>query len=256
MIFYYNLGGELISYFPESVYQGSNLVNTIYFVAPIASGNLVGVSFTLPDGTTTQRLRMNLASDFNGEIIDGDDNEYSFYEYKLPFNITKNYGSCSLQFSVYTQNGNEILTTESVAFIIEKGVYNENANLVDPLSKAIDYFNNEMDTGSKWIDGKSIYKTTLTTTVNVTAGTAGYINSTLLIPQTNKNLIKAEGICKFNYSNVNVTIPLNTYFSRLKKLNYSNEVYVNFYKSDKFVIEYNLPVSSAELTFTYFYTKI
>ncbi len=255
MIFYYNANGDLISYTPQTVFQGSNLAQTIYFIAPVASRNTVKVCFSLPNGTTTQRSIMTLANSFNGEIVDELSNDFSCYEYKIPFMITKEYGNCSVQFSIYAPNGNEILATESASFIIEQGVYEGSPVIVESSDESIDlnYSNIELITGIKWLNGKVIYKRTINYTLPSVANQIRTFNISNLDEIT--NLLATEGFCEITYNNRLIKFPINCYFPKMLSDNIEAEVFANFYVSNNYKIEYCVPVNQLNITVTLYYLK-
>ena len=67
MIFYFNANGTIKSFVPEKVYQGSQKINTIYFLSPVPSSSVVVAHFVLQDGSELEPHVLSLVKDFCNE---------------------------------------------------------------------------------------------------------------------------------------------------------------------------------------------
>lgn len=120
MIFYFDANLNLIKNEPESVFQGSNKANTIYFVAPFSSADSVTVKFTLPDGKVTKVGLMTNTATLNGVVDIKSGETYSVWVYAVPQIVTAGAGTVTAQFSVYA---NEVIyASQSAVFTVNKGV--------------------------------------------------------------------------------------------------------------------------------------
>ena len=120
MIFYFDAKLNLIKNEPESVFQGSNKANTIYFVAPFSSADSVTVKFTLPDGKVTKVGLMTNTATLNGVMDIKSGETYSVWVYAVPQIVTAGAGTVTVQFSVYA---NEVIyASQSAVFTVNKGV--------------------------------------------------------------------------------------------------------------------------------------
>ncbi len=122
MIYFFNAKGELLSFAPDRVFQGSALVNTLYLISPLPCDTAVTVSFTLPDGSIIGKQMMSvlpkspLANDFaiNGQTL-------SVWQYALDTCVTQLHGVVQVCFYAVGLNG-ERLSTCTTTFTVEKGV--------------------------------------------------------------------------------------------------------------------------------------
>lgn len=130
MIVFAQANGEVIDVSPSSVYQGSNLSGSIFFVAPISDYNSVMVAFTLPNGKSTESYGMTRVNELNG-FTDKLGNEYRAWEWtNKNAEVTEFPGTVTVQFFIYFNDGNDgngkndcqLLTTASTTFTVEKGV--------------------------------------------------------------------------------------------------------------------------------------
>lgn len=121
MIFYFNGMGTLIKSDPETLYQGSNKANKVYFVAPFSPTNQVVAQFTLPNGEISNTpLLMTAAGAINGVKLDGDEQDFAIWFAVVPKDLTTYYGNLICQFNVYDGDGVTI-TTEAVNIKVARG---------------------------------------------------------------------------------------------------------------------------------------
>lgn len=120
MIIYADATGAIINQTQERIYQGSNLANKIYFVAPFAPTDNVSVGFLLPNGEYKSLDLADSECELEG-VTDKADNNFNVWEYLLPYSLTENYGTVTVQFCVYDAGGARIATS-STQFVVEKGV--------------------------------------------------------------------------------------------------------------------------------------
>ena len=121
MIFYFNGMGTLIKSDPETLYQGSNKANKIYFVAPFSPTNQVVAQFTLPNGEISNTpLLMTSIGAINGVKLDGEEKDFAIWFAVVPKDLTTYYGNLVCQFNVYDGTG-EIATTEAVNIKVARG---------------------------------------------------------------------------------------------------------------------------------------
>lgn len=136
MIFFVANDGTIIKSLPSPVYQGAANSNTIYLVAPFASNMTVTVRFQLPNGVwTTPALMRNgmptkdamtaqgaLAS-ADGAIIDKETGRtYAVWSYALPSDITRYYGTVTVQFFFYAAQAGVVTATSATSFTVGRGV--------------------------------------------------------------------------------------------------------------------------------------
>lgn len=122
MIFYFNGMGTLIQSDPETLYQGSNKANKIYFVAPFSPTNQVVAQFTLPNGDISNTpLLMTSVGEINGVKLDGEEKDFAIWFAVVPKDLTTYYGNLVCQFNVYDGTG-EIAAMEAVNIKIARGV--------------------------------------------------------------------------------------------------------------------------------------
>lgn len=138
MIFYFNATGEPIAVSPNRVFQGSNKVNTIYFICPLQSTNVVTASFILPNGVRVDKQMMvclsnDTLTDAMGQLTEG----VNVWKYQLSRAITGVEGVVRVCFYSSDANG-EITTTCQSSFTVEKGLSVENVSSDDS-----DTLNNE-----------------------------------------------------------------------------------------------------------------
>lgn len=121
MIFYFNGMGTLIQSDPETLYQGSNKANKIYFVAPFSPTNQVVAQFTLPNGEISNTpLLMTSVGEINGVKLDGEEKAFAIWFAVVPKDLTTYYGNLVCQFNVYDGTG-EIAAMEAVNIKIARG---------------------------------------------------------------------------------------------------------------------------------------
>lgn len=122
MIFYFNGMGTLIQSDPETLYQGSNKANKIYFVAPFSPTNQVVAQFTLPNGEISNTpLLMTSVGEINGVKLDGEEKDFAIWFAVVSKDLTTYYGNLVCQFNVYDGTG-EIAAMEAVNIKIARGV--------------------------------------------------------------------------------------------------------------------------------------
>jgi len=121
MIVFAKADGTIMDVLPSPVYQGSNLENSIYFVAPFSRMNAVTVSFKLPNGINTQSYPMTSVSELEG-VTDKLGKEYSVWQWaEANAEVTQYAGVCLAQFGVYLPNG-QLLMTARTGFDVQAGI--------------------------------------------------------------------------------------------------------------------------------------
>ena len=121
MIFFFNANGELINSIPKRVFQGSNKANTIYVCAPLSPSLATTISFSLPDGTTTQQGLMTSSTDNPiTEMLDACRRKFSVWAYDIPSIVTARAGTVTAQ--VTFTNSEETIASEKIEIFIEKGI--------------------------------------------------------------------------------------------------------------------------------------
>lgn len=121
MIFFVGNDGTIVKSMPSPVYQGSANANTIYLVAPFASGLTAAVAFQLPNGIVTEAVPMAYSQKLSGIINKETGQEYSGWTYSIPSEITEYYGTVTAQFYFYNETG-VITATSATNFQVAKGV--------------------------------------------------------------------------------------------------------------------------------------
>ncbi len=119
MLFYFDGQGKSIKISSEPIYQGSNNVGVIYFIAPFDNSSSVTATFTLPDGTVADPVYL----DQSGEIINSktpfNPLNYAVWRTSLADSLTAKNGVVFVTFTAY--NSSQIITTEQVSFTVLKG---------------------------------------------------------------------------------------------------------------------------------------
>lgn len=122
MIFFVDNDGTIIKNLPSPVYQGAANTNTIYLIAPFASGLTASVAFQLPNGIVTEAKPMTQQNSLQGIINKETGEEYSGWTYAIPSEITEYYGTVTAQFYFYTEVDGMITATSATSFQVAKGV--------------------------------------------------------------------------------------------------------------------------------------
>lgn len=122
MIFFVDNDGTIIKNLPSPVYQGAANTNTIYLIAPFASGLTASVAFQLPNGIVTKAKPMTQQNSLQGIINKETGEEYSGWTYAIPSEITEYYGTVTAQFYFYTETDGMITATSATSFQVAKGV--------------------------------------------------------------------------------------------------------------------------------------
>lgn len=122
MIFFVDNDGTIIKNLPSPVYQGAANTNTIYLIAPFASGLTASVAFQLPNGIVVPAEPMTQQNSLQGIINKETGEEYSGWTYAIPSEITEYYGTVTAQFYFYTEVDGMITATSATSFQVAKGV--------------------------------------------------------------------------------------------------------------------------------------
>ena len=122
MIFFVDNDGTIIKSLPSPVYQGAANTNTIYLIAPFASGLTASVAFQLPNGIVVPAEPMTQQNSLQGIINKETGEEYSGWTYAIPSEITEYYGTVTAQFYFYTEVDGMITATSATSFQVAKGV--------------------------------------------------------------------------------------------------------------------------------------
>ena len=134
MIFYFNANGTPITYVPEQIYQGSQKINTIYFLCPIVSTNVVSVNFVLPDGTALEPQIMTAIDYSQNQTLSECGENLSIWCYEVNTSVTKMAGMVKVGFSAVSPLG-EVLVTEQVMFEVSKGVPPKQVEEIDAFTQ-------------------------------------------------------------------------------------------------------------------------
>jgi len=129
MIFYFDAFGNLLGNLVDRIYQGSNQANSIYFIAPITKDADVYVKFHIPNGEVTAKYPLSLYSGDKVNKIDlfsSKNEQCNIWRAKIPFAVTKLSGNVGLQF--FAVLAGQTVSTASITFTVEKGVYKENVS--------------------------------------------------------------------------------------------------------------------------------
>ena len=121
MIFFVGNDGTIVKSFPSPVYQGSVNANTVYLIAPFAANMEVTLAFQLPNGVWTPPASMTEQEGIAGLINDKTGKGYAGWSYTVPNEITRKFGTVTIQFKFYASEG-VVLATSSTSFIVGKGV--------------------------------------------------------------------------------------------------------------------------------------
>ena len=119
MIYFSDAFGSITRCVPERIYQGSAEGNRLFLVAPFAQNTDVSVAFCLPDGTSTERYRMEYAGEMEG-VRDAVGGAMYGWRLNLPVCVTNRYGSVLVQF--YRTTMTDSLASFSSRFTVERGV--------------------------------------------------------------------------------------------------------------------------------------
>lgn len=121
MIFFVGNEGMIINSTPSPVYQGSANANDIFLVAPFAKNLTVTVSFTLPNGVIKEPRAMASIGFIEGVINGETQEQYAMWQFSLPNEMTRYYGTVNMQFTFYGTNG-QTLASSGTSFVVGKGV--------------------------------------------------------------------------------------------------------------------------------------
>lgn len=119
MIYFSDASGTLTRCVPAQVYQGSAEGNRLFLVAPFAQNAEVYAAFRLPDGTSTERYRLDCAGAIGGISGQGGAGVYG-WQCALPACVTEQYGSVTVQF--FRIVAGEELSVFAAQFTVERGV--------------------------------------------------------------------------------------------------------------------------------------
>lgn len=119
MIYFSDASGTLTRCVPEQVYQGSAEGNRLFLVAPFAQNAEVYAAFRLPDGSSTERYRLEHAGLIGGIAGAGGTGVYG-WRCALPACVTEQYGSVTVQFFRFVAG--EELSVFAAQFTVERGV--------------------------------------------------------------------------------------------------------------------------------------
>ena len=119
MIYFSDASGTLTRCVPEQVYQGSAEGNRLFLVAPFAQNAEVYAAFRLPDGSSTERYRLERTGLIGGIAGAGGAGVYG-WRCALPACVTEQYGSVTVQFFRFVAG--EELSVFAAQFTVERGV--------------------------------------------------------------------------------------------------------------------------------------
>ncbi len=119
MIYFSDASGTLTRCVPEQVYQGSAEGNRLFLVAPFAQNAEVYAAFRLPDGSSTERYRLEHTGLIGGIAGAGGAGVYG-WRCALPACVTEQYGSVTVQFFRFVAG--EELSVFAAQFTVERGV--------------------------------------------------------------------------------------------------------------------------------------
>ena len=119
MIYFSDASGTLTRCVPEQVYQGSAEGNRLFLVAPFAQNAEVYAAFRLPDGSSTERFRLEHTGLIGG-IAGAGGAGVSGWRCALPACVTEQYGSVTVQFFRFVAG--EELSVFAAQFTVERGV--------------------------------------------------------------------------------------------------------------------------------------
>lgn len=122
MIFFIANDGTVIKSVPSPVYQGSANSNDVIIVAPFAADLSVTVAFKLPNGLLTGRYLMTRLNAIDGVINERTGKPYSGWQFSMPNDITRYYGTVTAQFFFYSAHNDAITASSSVSFVVGQGV--------------------------------------------------------------------------------------------------------------------------------------
>lgn len=118
MIFFFNSKGDVINALPETIKQGSNKANRIWFFMPTSPSNVVNAYFRLPNGEYAEPQIMTLAKEIPEVKIDAQNFSCWFCDIKK--SITLYAGTLLVNFRI--TNDDEEVATESISVPIVSGV--------------------------------------------------------------------------------------------------------------------------------------
>ena len=119
MIYFSDASGTLTRCVPEQVYQGSAEGNRLFLVAPFAQNAEVYAAFRLPDGSSTERYRLEHTGLIGGIAGAGGAGVYG-WRCALPACVTEQYGSVTVQFFRFVAGAE--LSVFAAQFTVERGV--------------------------------------------------------------------------------------------------------------------------------------
>ncbi len=122
MIFFIANDGTVIKSVPSPVYQGSANSNDVIIVAPFAANLNVSVAFKLPNGVYMGRFPMTKLNELDGVINGRTGKPYSCWQFSMPNDITRYYGTVTAQFFFYSAHNGAITASSSVSFVVGQGV--------------------------------------------------------------------------------------------------------------------------------------
>ena len=112
MIVSIKANGDIYNIKPMIVYQGSSEVNQLYLFAPLASGSVVNVTFTLPNLTTTQSYLLTLQTPISDSL--------NAWYVDIPVVATQYVGIVKVNFSITLADGST-LTVNRTQFEVKRG---------------------------------------------------------------------------------------------------------------------------------------
>lgn len=129
MIFFADNSGTIIKSLPSPVYQGAANANDIYLIAPFMTNMSCALAFRLPNTQWTQPHMMTQLRELEGVIEKKTGKTYSGWSYRMPNEVTEQYGTVTVQFFFYAPTADGKVTaipaTASASFEVGRGVVAE-----------------------------------------------------------------------------------------------------------------------------------
>ena len=129
MIFFADNSGTIIKSLPSPVYQGAANANDIYLIAPFMTNMSCALAFRLPNTQWTQPHMMTPQRELEGIIEKKTGKTYSGWSYRMPNEVTEQYGTVTVQFFFYAPTADGEVTaipaTASASFEVGRGVVAE-----------------------------------------------------------------------------------------------------------------------------------
>ena len=138
MIFCFDSLGAPVSFTPERVFQGSNLANDIYLIAPMSPLCIASIKFALPTGDAYGPEVMEPCDQLPGDIKNSEGETLGVWHYLIPSAVTAYPGAVAVQFTITAADGG-VFATPAEEILVERGVLSEEPEQGDSYQTVLNY---------------------------------------------------------------------------------------------------------------------